>query len=175
MISLEPVLQHTHPRTHTHLMSPRLRLLVYPCCPGDSQWPWQSVSPRSLVSAAVWGVCGVYVHLHRFLSAAECMGWNGMGDLVSDLPEHASLMNSSVTQLIAKPAAVFSRVIKESLTSAGFVQAWHRWPHAPDICSVSVCVCVCHPEASVIISTKCRHCLIDIWTCVKKWQRSRIS
>lgn len=69
MISLEPGL-HTHKHTHkSHVASPQAACL--PGCTGDSQGPWWSVSPRSLVSAWVW-VC---------VASAECIG-----ELKRDLP-----------------------------------------------------------------------------------------
>ncbi len=92
---------HTHSQTHTHLVSPRLRLLVYRAAQVTHS------SPDGVCHRRVWCLhesgCVASVCAFVCSSTAECIG-EMERDLPSDPLECASLMNSSVTQLIAKPA-----------------------------------------------------------------------
>lgn len=121
MISLEPDRQHTHIHRHTHLTSPRLRLLVFQAAQVTHSSP-DEVCHRGVwclhesgcVCVCVWRQCVC-------ASTVECIG-EMERDLPSDPLECASLMNSSVTQLIAKPATDLAVASSPHSPTAGLLK-----------------------------------------------------
>lgn len=98
MISLEPGVQRTHTHAHTHLVSPPLRLLVYQAAQVTH------CGPDGVCHHGVWCLHESGCVWRQCVCVRKCSIGEMEHDLPSDTIECASLMNSSVTQLIAKPA-----------------------------------------------------------------------